>query len=98
MNYDPEYPMLARISLNSTHGYQVNMRRLSEALEEHGATIIETLKCDTEGHDVRILSSVPEIFEKNAFTRYFSKQRPGRVSATRDCKNFANFSPRTVIG
>jgi len=64
MNYDPEYPMLAKISPNSAQGQRIKMRHLGDLLEEHVSATIEVLKCDTEGHDVRILRSVPEIFEK----------------------------------
>jgi FkbM family methyltransferase len=93
MNYDPEYPMLARISLNAntTQGQQVKMRHLGELLEEQAATIIETLKCDTEGHDVRILSSVPEIFEKKRVHTLFFEPETWKGERDPGLQEFCQF-------
>jgi FkbM family methyltransferase len=64
MRYDPEYPMLSKISEESAHSQKVEMETLGEVLEKEGFSCIDVLKCDAEGYDVRILSSAHEIFEK----------------------------------
>jgi FkbM family methyltransferase len=97
MNYDPDYPMLAKISPSSTQSQRIKMRHLADLLEDHDSATIEILKSDTEGHDVRILRSVPEIFEKKRVHTLFF-EADGRESAILDCGIFANFSPRTAIG
>ena len=63
MSYDPEYPMLSRVCLDATDGQRVNMVTLLDVLEKNGNGMIEILKCDAEGRDIRILSSAHEIFE-----------------------------------
>ena len=75
MSYDPEYPMLSRIDADATHGERVEMRTLGDLLEENGTALIEVLKCDAEGHDIRILSSAHEIFEEKRIQMvFFEKQ------------------------
>jgi FkbM family methyltransferase len=63
MSCDPEYPMLARVDPNDENGQRIEMRTLSNILQETGNRIVEVLKCDAEGYDVRILNAAREYFE-----------------------------------
>jgi hypothetical protein len=51
------------------------MRTLRDLLEETGTVLIEVLKCDTEGHDVSILSSAHDVFEKKRIRMVFFEWR-----------------------
>jgi len=75
MSYDPEYPMLSKINPHAAHGQRVEMRMLRDVLEETGTAIIEVLKCDAEGHDIRILSGAHEIFEEKRIRMVFFEWR-----------------------
>jgi Methyltransferase FkbM domain len=63
MSYDPQYPMLAKVEQNLDRGPKVEMRTLTEVLEEKGLENLNVLKCDAESCDVEIMNSAREIFE-----------------------------------
>ena len=63
MSYDPQFPMLSKISENSAHSQKLPMRTLVEVFENEGLSSVDVIKCDAEGHDVRILNNARELFE-----------------------------------
>jgi FkbM family methyltransferase len=75
MSYDPQYPMLSKICADPAEGQRVEMRTLLDVLEENEGAVVEVLKCDAEGYDIRTLSSAHEIFEKRrVLTLFFERE------------------------
>jgi FkbM family methyltransferase len=91
MSYDPEYPMLSRICPDATHGQRVKMLTLCNVLEKNNNGMIEILKCDAEGHDVRILSSARELFENKRVRTVFFEPETSKGERDSELEEFLRF-------
>jgi FkbM family methyltransferase len=91
MSYDPGYPMLSKISENCTLTQKVEMKTLVEVLEQEGLSHIDVLKCDAEGHDVSILSSAHELFEKGRIRVLFFESETWNQKCDSELNKFNQF-------
>ncbi|MBV9673643.1 MAG: FkbM family methyltransferase [Verrucomicrobia bacterium] len=91
MSYDPEYPMLSRIYPDATHGQRVKMLTLCDILEKNEVGVVEILKCDAEGHDIRILSGAQEIFENKRVRTLFFEPETWQGEHDSELKQFCRF-------
>jgi Methyltransferase FkbM domain len=91
MSYDPGYPMLSRISENCALAQKVEMKTLVDVLEREGLSHIDVLKCDAEGHDLSILSSAHELFEKDRIRVLFFEPETWNENSDSELENFNQF-------
>jgi FkbM family methyltransferase len=91
MSYDPGYPMLSRICSDATHGQRVKVLTLCDVLEKNEIGVIEILKCDAEGHDIRILSGAREIFESKRVRTLFFEPETCQAERDSELEEFCRF-------
>ena len=67
------------------------MLTLCDVLEKNEIGMIEILKCDAEGHDIRILSGAREIFESKRVRTLFFEPETWEAERDSQLEEFCRF-------